>query len=371
MKSQISRFVSAKRSPRVSFETMCFPRNKCGLGVFNPHIQQSALQLRWLLPLLHDLPCSPTSDFWNHRSLRSSVVLPLLVDHLLRHSLPVGSQVPIHLDYRQAFVFPSLRPKVVINPQTALCLKLGDVSVFSSSCPLPKSMVQLPCSLAYRFDPTNGRLQPKLPSEISIHPYLTKRFLKWVRLDQLKLQPFFIRAFLRPDSSFIPVTHSLVDMSRFLVTVSLVDHPEVRLRLTSRRYRRLCCPSESSSSLYPNLTSSKWLTLWRFPLRPQSCDIWYRLLHNKLPCRSNLYWSSKICHICTAPEETASHFLLECPRKLAIWSSLWVSQFEQPFSTYSLRCALFPLQFPMCRPTAIQEPSIFFGSILLAVWRNH
>ncbi|KAG1049071.1 hypothetical protein G6F43_008584 [Rhizopus delemar] len=335
------------------------------IGVLNPHIQQSALQLRWLLPLLHDRPCSPTSDFWNHRSLQSSVVLPLLVDHLLRHSLPVGSQVPIHLDYRQAFVFPSLRPKaltqssdgvfslfftavdnlphlfekVVINSQTALCLQLGDVSVFSSSCPLPKSIAQLPCSLAYKFDPTKGRLQPKLPVEISIHPYLTKRFLKWVRLDQLKLQPFFIRAFLRPDSSFIPVTHSLVDMSPFLVTMYLVDHPGVRLRLTSRRYRHLCCPSESSS-LYPNLTSSKWLALWRFPLRPQS-------------------------------QETPSHFLLECPRKLAVWSSLWVSQFEQPFSTYSLRCALFLLQFPTCRPTAIQGPSNFFGSILLAVWRNY
>ncbi|KAG1138651.1 hypothetical protein G6F37_011151 [Rhizopus arrhizus] len=45
LKSQISGFVSAKRSPRVSFETMCFPRNKGGLGVLNPHIQQSALQL--------------------------------------------------------------------------------------------------------------------------------------------------------------------------------------------------------------------------------------------------------------------------------------------------------------------------------------
>ncbi|KAG1219791.1 hypothetical protein G6F35_007200 [Rhizopus arrhizus] len=232
-------------------------------------------------------------------------------------------------------------------------------------------MAQLPCSLAYKFDPTKGRLQPKLPVEISIHPYLTKRFLKWVRLDQLKLQPFFIRAFLHPHSSFIPVTHSLVDMSPFLVTMSLVDHPGVRLRLTARRYRRLCCLSVPSSNLYPNLTSSKWLALWRFPLRPQSRDIWYRLLHNKLPCRSNLYWTSKICHICNAPEETPSHFLLECPRKLAVWSSLWASQFEQPFSTFSLRCALFLLQFPTCSPTAIQEPSIFFGNILLAVWRNH
>ncbi|KAG1121495.1 hypothetical protein G6F61_000129 [Rhizopus arrhizus] len=199
------------------------------------------------------------------------------------HSLPVGPQVPIHLNYRQAFAFPSLRPKalaqsldgvfslfftavdnlphlfdqVVINPQTALCLQLDDVSVFSSSCPLPKSISQLPRSLAYKFDSIVSRLQPKSPSEISIHPYLTKWFLKWIRLDQLKLQPFFIHAFLRPDSSFILVTHSLVDISPFLVTWSLVDHPGARLGLTSRRYRRLYCPSVPSSCLYPNRTSFK------------------------------------------------------------------------------------------------------------------
>ncbi|KAG0890567.1 hypothetical protein G6F36_013252 [Rhizopus arrhizus] len=63
LQSQISGFVSAKKTPRISFETMCFPRNKGGLGVLNPPLQQSALQLRWLLPLLHDFPCSPTSDF--------------------------------------------------------------------------------------------------------------------------------------------------------------------------------------------------------------------------------------------------------------------------------------------------------------------
>jgi hypothetical protein len=88
LQSQISGYVSTKQTPRISFETMCFPRNKGGLGVLNPPLQQSALQLRWLLPLLYDFPCSPTSKFWNRRSLKSSVVLPLLVDFLLSHLMP-------------------------------------------------------------------------------------------------------------------------------------------------------------------------------------------------------------------------------------------------------------------------------------------
>jgi hypothetical protein len=124
-------------------------------------------------------------------------------------------------------------------------------------------------------------------------------------------------------------------------------------------------------SLYPSLPSTKWTELWRFPLHPQSRNIWYRTLHNKLPCRSNLYMPSKICPICSGHEETPSHFLFECSQKLAVWSSLWDSQFELPFSTYSLRRAIFLLEFPKCRPNTSTVPSIFFGTFLLALWRNH
>src|SRR6478735_11242638 len=64
-------------------------------------------------------------------------------------------------------------------------------------------------------------------------------------------------------------------------------------------------------------------------------------------------------------------FLFDCPQKLAVWSLLWDSQFEQPFSKYSLRRALFLLDFPKCRSDTVHAPSIFIGIILLATWRNH
>ena len=136
-------------------------------------------------------------------------------------------------------------------------------------------------------------------------------------------------------------------------------------------YRRLCSPLLSSSTLYPDLPPSKWLLLWRFPLRPQSRNIWYRLIHNKLPCRSNLYLPSKLCPVCKNLEETPSHFLFDCPQKLVVESLLWDSQFKQPFSKYSLRRALFLLDFPKCRSDTVHAPSIFIGIIFLAIWRNH
>ncbi|KAG1457389.1 hypothetical protein G6F46_007307 [Rhizopus delemar] len=253
---------------------MYFPRNKGGLGVLNPPLQQSALHLRWLLPLLHDFPCSPTSDFWNHRSLKSSVVLPLLVDFLLSHLLPTESREPIQTDYPQAFVFKQLRPrklvqsldgvfslvfhavdnlphtfdKEVINPQTALCFTLGNVFVPLSSCPLLSSMARLSCSSVYMTDPISGMLRPRSAREISLHPYLTRRFLKWVRSDHMKLYLFFVRAFLRPSSSFTLVAHTHIDMSPFLVSLSFTPKPGDQLCLTSKLYCRLCSPPVSSST---------------------------------------------------------------------------------------------------------------------------
>jgi hypothetical protein len=193
------------------------------------------------------------------------------------------------MDYCQEFIFKQLRSKkliqslddvfslffttvdqlphtfnsVVINPQTALCLTLGDVSISSSSCPLPISMACLPSSHAYQIDPTSGRLQPKCSTDIRSRPYLTKRFLKWVRSDKLKLSSFFVRTFLLPcsapliDLPFAPVVHTRVDMSPFLAVLSLTSDADGGSILTSKIYRRLCSPTVSSSSFYPSLPSTK------------------------------------------------------------------------------------------------------------------
>jgi hypothetical protein len=120
------------------------------------------------------------------------------------------------------------------------------------------------------------------------------------------------------DPPFTPVVHTRVDMSPFLTVLSLTSDTDGGSILTSKIYRRLCSPTVSSSSLYPSLPSTKWTELWRLPLHLQSRNIWYRTLHNKLPCRSNLYMPSKICPICSGHEETPSHFLFECSQKIDV-----------------------------------------------------
>ncbi|KAG1310780.1 hypothetical protein G6F62_014549 [Rhizopus arrhizus] len=95
---------------------MCLPRSSGGLGVLDPGIQQHALQLRWLIPLLSGAPIGPPATFWTSPMICNSVVLPRLADCLLHHlqSDTTSSVFTWPLaDYRLSFVFHDLRPPYV------------------------------------------------------------------------------------------------------------------------------------------------------------------------------------------------------------------------------------------------------------------
>lgn len=64
-------------------------------------------------------------------------------------------------------------------------------------------------------------------------------------------------------------------------------------------------------------------------------------------------------------------FSLIVPHKRAVWFSLWGTQFEQSFLTYSLRCALLLLEFLPCHFTAVHDASVFVDNTLLAICRYH
>ncbi|KAG1245323.1 hypothetical protein G6F68_015105 [Rhizopus microsporus] len=69
--------------PKISFSTMCLPRHAGGLEVLDPGVQQGALQLRWLTPLLSNVPVGPLATFWTSKGIRFSIVLARLADYLL------------------------------------------------------------------------------------------------------------------------------------------------------------------------------------------------------------------------------------------------------------------------------------------------
>ncbi|KAG0934661.1 hypothetical protein G6F30_009715 [Rhizopus arrhizus] len=256
VRSIVSSFLTWRLFPRIGLATMCLPRSSGGLGVLDPQVQQGALQLRWILPLLSVAPVNSDSASWSSSDITNSIVLPRLLDYMLFHLQAWSpSIISINLDtfdIRLPYMFKDLRPPalrlpngifslffrcldmlpkpfdhVVINPQTALQLPISAIILPASSVPLSKSQSCLPCSTAYKFDVSSSRLKPRLRADIHVRPNLTKRFLRLVRHDKVRLAPFFVRACIPPmyasqgPHPFEPISHDSVDASRIRIVSTL------------------------------------------------------------------------------------------------------------------------------------------------------
>jgi endonuclease/exonuclease/phosphatase family metal-dependent hydrolase len=411
LKSIMSSFLSYRMFPRIGIASMCQPRSKGGLGVLDPQIQQGALQLRWILPLLQlSLSGEFASSNWSCPAIANSIILPRITQFLIHHLSNDGSFDSLDwskFDSRLAFVFSDLRPPrlrdpqsslsllfsavdriphhfqhVVVSAHTCLSLPLSAVCLDNPQVNLSRTLKNLRCSEVYIFDIDKLSLRHKRPSEITVHPQLAKRFLELIRSNQLALHPFFARAFIPPvyapigPHPFLSVLHSRIDATPLLSALSLIDPPTSR-GLTSRAYRALCLPP--SPKRHPHLVSSAWSRFWHLPLVSTCRNVWYRLLHRMLPYRSLLhrispsYFVSASCPICLESEDTFDHFLFACPMKLEVWATCWYQYFGTPFfSLNNIAAALLRLEFPPLLPHVVQlDPGAIIGACLLGIWRCH
>ncbi|KAG1037764.1 hypothetical protein G6F43_012795 [Rhizopus delemar] len=294
IKSTVSRFLTVGIFPRLSFATMCLPRVLGGLGVLDPAVQQRALQMRWLVPLLQ--PSHPPSDAV--RALRKSIVLPWLAHYVYFHSVADVTSDTLW-DYRLPFLFPDLRrpvlrasralsllfaavdtlPRnwshVVINSITALALPVMALTLSPDpSVVIPKSFSKLRGDNIFIIDLTSLITRARQPTELPSFPRLCKQFLTMVSDSQLSLAPFFLRTFLTSASAsqanpaFDPVSHDRIDVSPFVdalfglspSNVHITAHPlSPRRALDSSFYRSLL------SSNFPTVTIS-WKNFWSYPL---------------------------------------------------------------------------------------------------------
>lgn len=287
--SLISGFVSRRCFPRISFATMTLPRKFGGLGLLDPFVQQSALQFRWILPLLTASYLS--ADFWSTDDLQRSIVLPLLANHLLyhiefNHMGDNPSNGVLELDYRLCFLFSAMRPSilnnrddpfcllfraindipkdfcnVVINSVTALQIPIEDIILPVSKDEVRVSTLRLAAKVAYITDPVTSATRPRTSTEITQSPMLVKLFLKGVRTDKIRLAPFFNRTCIEARFTrfsippYTPVSHDIVDAQPFLKSCPLISN---RGYFSSKIFRTL---RASSPTHHPRpLTVKKWLS---------------------------------------------------------------------------------------------------------------
>ncbi|CAO3667675.1 unnamed protein product [Rhizopus stolonifer] len=201
------------------------------------------------------------------------------------------------------------------------------------------------------------------------------------------LAPFFLRTFLSASSAslaipdFVPVSHSSVDVTPFVdalfglpqSSIQVTNPPPVPRRpLDSRYYRRLyLAPSIQNLSI-----TISWSSFWFFSIIHPARNVWYRILHKKIPYRAFLHR----INLCSVPDgacllcgqiKTAEHLTIHCPRKTTFWSSIWSHYFQNSFDNYRLTQALLYLSFPRLKPGLSIDPDIIFSSSLLALWRVH
>ncbi|KAG1460822.1 hypothetical protein G6F56_005860 [Rhizopus delemar] len=361
VRSCVSKFVTSGIFPRLSFDTMHLPRTFGGLGVLDPSVQQRALQIRWLIPLLQPTH-SPSSPL---RVLRRSVVPPHLAHFVLTHSCPPSVNT-LSWDYHLPFLFPELRglllsqshlslsllfsavdklpqnwSHVVINQVTVLSLSLSlpvmALTLTPSSTMVPKSFRKLRGHDAFIID-DGAILRARLRSEMVCFPNLSKKFLNLVSGLHLSLAPFFLHTFLTASSAsmaipaFVPASCSFVDVTPFVYALfglppsGMQVHnlsPVTRRPFDSRYYRHLyLAPLLKTMS-----TIISWSSFWSFSMVHSARNVWYRVLHQKIPCRAFLHRidlssvPDGACLLCGQPE-TSEHLIILCPRKTPFWSSI-------------------------------------------------
>ncbi|KAG1093831.1 hypothetical protein G6F40_012613 [Rhizopus arrhizus] len=319
LKEIMSSFLTFRMFPKISLSTMCLPRSSGGLGVLDPGIQQHALQSRWLIPLLSGAPIGPPATFWTSPMICNSVVLPRLADCLLHHlqSNTTSSVFTWPLaDYRLSFVFRDLRPpyvcsssslfhlffqaidrlphnfhSVIVNANTCLQLPISGVLRAPPVPPLRHSISQLRLSLVYLVNPTTNRLRARTNSEPQVHPYLTRRFLRMVRHNSILLSPFLVRPFipacyahLGPNPFKPDLTHG-IDAAPFISDLGLLVGASSS-PMSSKQFRSLCLQDLTSSIYTSPLTALARKKFWVYPVSHACHNVWYRLLHRKIPHRS-------------------------------------------------------------------------------------
>lgn len=386
VQSIISNFISYRIFPRISFQSSCLPLSCGGLGLINPMIQQSALQLWWLLPLLS----TSREELQNKPDISDSSILSRILSFLysqveLSSEDQFSRTPPAQLDHRLLFLFPLRRPSFLrqLTSTFSLLVKAIDmipesfskVVVSSSTClEIPLSSLVLPniifgrstasllISTAYTLNTEReGCLRPKTNAEFLHRPNLSKKFLRLVSKNEIILAPFFVRSFIparyaRLDSfPFNQVADHLdITIEPFLQAIEVISTPFTSFTpLTTKIFRQRWSTSPLSPILFPLPFSPDisfpWNKFWLLPLSHSCRKIWYRFIQKKLPHKSFLHrvmpdsFTSSACPICLDPVESSSHFLFTCPSKLEVWKHMWHTYIDSSLSSFSLDILIFAI----------------------------
>ena len=134
----------------------------------------------------------------------------------------------------------------------------------------------------------------------------------------------------------------------------------------------------TEDSNYPSLTTSKWTFFWKSHISPVACTIWWRALHGKLSCRTNLHhilparFDRPLCVLGDLALDTGNHFLFSCPYKWHIWQQVLQDCTLSTITQATIFDALFNLSMPSWNLShSPLSPMQLIAGVLVGVWKAH
>ncbi|KAG1054146.1 hypothetical protein G6F43_003832 [Rhizopus delemar] len=215
-----------------------------------------------------------------------------------------------------------------VVPNTGTCLQLSFSGVLSRPPvdPIQRSLPQLQLSIFYVLEPFTNLLCACTNSEMTVHPYLTRRFLRLVRQTKTILSSFLVRPFIPVHTAslgphlFTSDQCNVVDATPFIKDFNLTSSGSAEI-LSSKVHPNCCIAGINPPTQKYPLPHKKWTLFWKLPLISACRKVWYRLLYRKLPHRSLLNhlipvnFPTVTCSICNSGTDTFEHFIYQCPKK--------------------------------------------------------
>ncbi|KAG0857857.1 hypothetical protein G6F26_001914 [Rhizopus arrhizus] len=299
---QMSKYLdNTKNFPSVKFQDYRKPRNEGGIAILDPAMQYSALQLRWLIPMLQSTHTTSIQESFVASLMRyylcvltlsPSVILPLLFSEKRSPDIKkIGCFQSMlrtldHMDYGINWTDLNTSTAEEI-PLCRLCPALL-TNDHTYKSPYWKSLL---VKDVYGFNAIDRKLIPRGSFISSQQRNRAIKYLDLLRTGQIAEEDFFVALKNSPNCAlggFISSFGFQRPAPQFasLFSSPLPDGTPVE-KLSTKWFRNLdMLPLDSLPPTYPRASKSSWNKFWHVLIPHPARTILWRLYHSKLPTRS-------------------------------------------------------------------------------------
>jgi hypothetical protein len=379
----IASFVTLYIQPVISWDLMVTSRSRGGLGVIDLFAQQKALIYRWLDPILFERPNIPSISNYVRLHLPNHMNTTILDMGLLfpaaRSSALVGAPInTATMIFRTMDAIPRTFLPADRNPIECLLLPIpAIIESTTDRYKLAKKLKSATVGDLFELQTSGFFLSPIAVSRLPHHfTFVARRFHQALARANCLLHPFFRACLERTTLSLYsqddrPHIQPLLNFASFRngLFIQPNDDNFAYSQGRTRRFRHMVL--EATERRLPTthaIAASSWKAFWALFLHHTQRNVFYRLIHHKIPTRLHRSQCNSandpLCAICLTVVESTDHFFFYCEVKQHFWDRLIQEYLWPGTSVNTIKQSIHSLNFQHVHvrlesPTAF-EPSVIF-----------